>query len=190
VRAALGEARLRPPLRAGAVRCDDAPRQADPVLAGGGGGLEALAVALHDMHQAAGEAQGAVELTEAIRSQLMPVAARLDDEHAAADPGYAEAREALRLAHVGQASVRGITRHPYPRRRRRSRLRARRRRTQCSPLLRRSVEWCNSMKATEAQRAASGRCAQARSRRSRTTRARKRRRGVRRARISGAVWDP
>ena len=74
--------------------------------------LQALAIAVHDMHQAAGEVQRAAELADTIRSQLTPVAAGLDDEHAAADPDYAEARQAARLARVGQAPVRDITRQP------------------------------------------------------------------------------
>jgi hypothetical protein len=87
--------------------------------------LQGLAIAIHDMHQAAGEAQRAAHLADAIRSELAPVAARLDDEHAAADPNYAEARQALRLAQAGQAPVRDITRRPHPPPQPPSRLRAR-----------------------------------------------------------------
>ena len=76
--------------------------------------LQALAIAVHDMHRAAGEAQRASALAEAIRSQLAPLAARLDDEHAAADPDYAQARDAVRLARVGQGSVRDVVRRSPP----------------------------------------------------------------------------
>ena len=64
--------------------------------------LQGLAVALHDMHQAAGEAQSAARLAAAIRGELAPLTARLDDEHAATDRDYAETRTALRLARAGQ----------------------------------------------------------------------------------------
>ena len=76
--------------------------------------LQALAIAVHDMHQAAGEAQRAAALAETIRSELAPVRDRLDDEHAAADPDYAETRQALRLARVAQAPVSDVTRRPSP----------------------------------------------------------------------------
>ena len=74
--------------------------------------LHALAVALHDMHQAAGDAQRAAQLADAIRGELAPLAARLDDEHAAADPGYAETRTALRLGRAGQRPVGDAPRAP------------------------------------------------------------------------------
>ncbi len=74
--------------------------------------LQALAIAIHDMHQAAGDAQRAAALADTIRYQLSPVAGQLDDEHAAADPDYAEARQAVRLARVGQAPVSDVTRRP------------------------------------------------------------------------------
>ena len=64
--------------------------------------LQALAIAVHDMHQAAGEAQRASALADAIRAELAPLTAQLDDEHAAADPDYAETRQALRVARAGQ----------------------------------------------------------------------------------------
>ena len=64
--------------------------------------LQGLAVALHDMRQAAGEAQSAARLAAAIRGELAPLTARLDDEHAATDRDYAETRTALRLARAGQ----------------------------------------------------------------------------------------
>jgi hypothetical protein len=75
--------------------------------------LQALAIALHDMHQAAGEAQRAAALATAVRDQLAPLAARLDDEHAAADSDYAETRSALRLARAGQQPLRTVPR-PQP----------------------------------------------------------------------------
>jgi hypothetical protein len=74
--------------------------------------LQALALAIRDMHQAAGEAQRAAELADTIRSQLNPVAAHLDDQHAAADRDYAEARQAMRLARVGQPPVSDAARQP------------------------------------------------------------------------------
>ena len=74
--------------------------------------LQALAIAIHDMHKAAGEAQRARALADAIRSELAPLTARLDDEHAAADPDYAQARQALRLARAGQAPVSEVVRRP------------------------------------------------------------------------------
>jgi hypothetical protein len=76
--------------------------------------LQALALAIHDMHQTAGEAQRAGTLPDTIRSELAPLTDRLDDEHAATDPDYAEARTALRLARVGQAPVSDVTRRPSP----------------------------------------------------------------------------
>ena len=74
--------------------------------------LQALAIAIHDMHQAAGEAQRASALANAIRAELAPLTARLDDELASADPDYAEARHALRLGRVGQAPVTDVVRRP------------------------------------------------------------------------------
>jgi hypothetical protein len=65
--------------------------------------LQALAVAVQDMHQAAGEAQRAAALATAVREQLAPLTVRLEDEHAAVDRDYGEARDALRLARAGQA---------------------------------------------------------------------------------------
>lgn len=74
--------------------------------------LHALAIGVHDMHQAAGEAQRATQLAEAIHSQLEPLTAQLDDARAAADADYAQARQAVRLAQAGQAPVRDIGRRP------------------------------------------------------------------------------
>jgi len=66
--------------------------------------LAALTQAVCDMHQAAGEAQRAALLAAAIREQLLPVHAALDDQRAAVDPSYARAREAVRLAEIARAS--------------------------------------------------------------------------------------
>jgi hypothetical protein len=76
--------------------------------------LQALAVALHDVHQAAGEAQRAAALAAAVRSELAPLAARLDDDHAAADRDYAETRTAVRLACAGQPPAADAPRAPTP----------------------------------------------------------------------------
>lgn len=74
--------------------------------------LQALAIAIHDMHQAAGETQRAqaLALADAIRGELAPLTVRLDGEHATADPDYAEARHALRLARAGQAPATDVAR--------------------------------------------------------------------------------
>jgi hypothetical protein len=73
----------------------------------------AIAIAIHDMHEAVGEAQRAQALADAIRAELAPLTVRLDDEHAAVDPDYAQARHALRLARVGQAPVADVV-HRLP----------------------------------------------------------------------------
>ena len=75
--------------------------------------LQALALALRDMHQAAGEAQRAAALAAAVHRELAPLTARLDDEHAAADRGYAETRTALRLARAAQPPLSSAP-HPGP----------------------------------------------------------------------------
>jgi Relaxase/Mobilisation nuclease domain len=76
--------------------------------------LQALTIAIRDMHQAAGEAQRATALASAIRGELAPLTAQLDDEHAAVDRDYGETRDALRLARAGQAPVTDIARPPSP----------------------------------------------------------------------------
>ena len=76
--------------------------------------LQALAIAVHDMHQAAGEAQRAAALAETVRSELGPVRDRLDDEHAAAVPTTPKLARPSRLARVGQAPISDVTRRPAP----------------------------------------------------------------------------
>ena len=74
--------------------------------------LQALAIAVRDMHQAAGEAQRAAALADAVRGGIAPLTDQLDDEHAAADRDYGETRDALRLARAGQPRVGDPLRRP------------------------------------------------------------------------------
>lgn len=69
--------------------------------------LAALTQAISDMHQAAGEAQRAAALATALREQLTPLRATLKNQRASADPAYAQAREAARLAQIAQPSRAG-----------------------------------------------------------------------------------
>lgn len=58
--------------------------------------LQALASAIRDLHQAAGDADRARALNQLVHEQLRPARETLADEHAAADPSYAAERQRRR----------------------------------------------------------------------------------------------
>jgi len=69
--------------------------------------LANLAKALHDMHRAAGDAQRAAEIEQAVRGQLVLVSDRLSDAQLPADrTGDRQAQEAAQVAGQGQLAPR------------------------------------------------------------------------------------